>query len=88
MLIELQTAAATKETYLNNGSMIHIIGTIGATNIGIEIYDGVSWVPMIKSSVTQQLNATNTYWVCESSGKYRINKPATAGTAGVRLFQG
>lgn len=86
MLINIQAGAVTKETYLNAGSMIHVIGTIGAINIGIEVYDGVSaWLPMINNSVTQQLNATNTYWICPSDGKYRINKPSGA-TAGVRLF--
>ena len=86
MLIEPQTGAVTKEVYLCKGSMIHIIGTIGATNIGIEVYDGTSaWLPMTKSSTVQQLNSNNTYWVCEAEGKYRINKPSTVGAAGVRL---
>ena len=86
MLIEAQTGAVTKETYLARGSMIHLTGTIGATNIGVEVYDGTSaWLPMTKDSTVQQLNSNNTYWVCEAEGKYRINKPVTVAAAGVRL---
>ena len=86
MLIDAQTGAVTKEAQLNRGCMIHIIGTIGASNIGIEVYDGTSaWLPMTLNSVVQQLNSNNTYWVCPSDGKYRINKPVTVAAAGVKL---
>lgn len=87
MFIDLDTAAFTRQIQVNKGTTFQLIGTLGVgESITFEQPDGAGgWFTVRINSTDVALTADNTMVSVAHPALIRVNKPITAGNAGVRV---